>query len=56
MACAWGKVVPYKPLLDAAIDLAEHKPAKVLLFDRGLEPMQTTPGRDIDWRASVPRT
>jgi len=44
-----GKVVPYKPLLDAAIDLAEHKPAKVLLFDRGLEPMQTTPGRDIDW-------
>ena len=46
-----GKVVPYKPLLDAAIDLAEHKPAKVLLFDRGLEPMQTTPGRDIDWAA-----
>ena len=44
-----GKVVPYKPLLDAAIDLAEHRPAKVLLFDRGLEPMQTTPGRDIDW-------
>jgi len=46
-----GKVVPYKPLLDAAIDLAEHKPAKVLLFDRGLDPMQTTPGRDIDWAA-----
>ncbi len=44
-----GKVVPYKPLLDAAIDLAEHKPAKVLLFDRGLEPMKTVPGRDIDW-------
>ena len=44
-----GKVVPYKPLLDAAIDLAVNKPAKVLLFDRGLEPMKTTPGRDIDW-------
>ena len=44
-----GKVVPYKPLLDVAIELAVHKPAKVLLFDRQLEPMQTTPGRDIDW-------
>jgi len=44
-----GKVVPYKPLLDAAIELAVHKPAKVLLFDRNLEPIKTTPGRDIDW-------
>jgi propionyl-CoA synthetase len=44
-----GKVVPYKPLLDAAIDLAVHKPEKVLLFDRGLDAMKTTPGRDIDW-------
>ena len=44
-----GKVVPYKPLLDAAIDLSAHKPDKVLLFDRGLEPMKTTPGRDVDW-------
>ena len=44
-----GKVVPYKPLLDAAIALAAHKPEKVLLFDRGLDTMQTTPGRDIDW-------
>ncbi|MBL8309985.1 MAG: propionate--CoA ligase [Burkholderiales bacterium] len=46
-----GKVVPYKPLLDAAIDLSEHKPDKVLLFDRGLEPMATTSGRDVDWAA-----
>ena len=48
-----GKVVPYKPLLDAAIELAVNKPEKVLLFDRALlpkaEPMKTTPGRDIDW-------
>jgi propionyl-CoA synthetase len=44
-----GKVIAYKGLLDQAIDLAEHKPAKVLLFDRELAPMQTTPERDIDW-------
>ncbi len=44
-----GKVVPYKPLLDAAIELAVNKPEKVLLFNRGLEPIKTTPGRDVDW-------
>ena len=42
-----GKVLPYKPLLDEAIRLAEHKPAKVLLVDRGLSPMTMVPGRDV---------
>jgi propionyl-CoA synthetase len=44
-----GKVVAYKPLLDEAIRLAAHKPGKVLLIDRGLSPMQRTPGRDVDY-------
>ena len=34
-----GKVIAYKPLLDEAIVRATHKPAKVLLVDRGLAPM-----------------
>ena len=34
-----GKSVAYKPLLDEAIALASHKPAKVLLVDRGLMSM-----------------
>lgn len=46
-----GKVVAYKPLLDEAIRLADHKPAKVLLVDRGLSPMETTAGRDLDYAA-----
>ena len=46
-----GKVVAYKPLLDEAIRLAKHKPNKVLLVDRGLSPMQCTPGRDVDYAA-----
>ena len=46
-----GKVVPYKPLLDEAIRLANHKPAKVLMVDRGLSPMQMTAGRDADYAA-----
>ena len=33
-----GKVMAYKPLLDEAIRLAVHKPAKVLMVDRGLAP------------------
>ena len=43
-----GKVLAYKRLLDEAIRLAVHKPAKVLLVDRGLAPMQRVPGRDAD--------
>ena len=46
-----GKVIPYKPLLDEAIRLASHKPAKVLLVDRGLAAMERTPGRDEDYAA-----
>jgi propionyl-CoA synthetase len=44
-----GKVVPYKGLLDEAIRLAVHKPAKVLMVDRGLAPMAMTAGRDVDY-------
>ncbi|MEC4719703.1 propionate--CoA ligase [Noviherbaspirillum sp. CPCC 100848] len=46
-----GKVVEYKPLLDEAIRLAQHKPAHVLLVDRGLAGMQITEGRDVDYAA-----
>ena len=46
-----GKVVAYKPLLDEAIKLAAHKPAKVLLVDRGLSAMEKTAGRDVDYRS-----
>jgi propionyl-CoA synthetase len=44
-----GKVIPYKPLLDEAIRLAAHKPARVLLLDRGLAGMDRTAGRDQDY-------
>ena len=44
-----GKVVAYKPLLDEAIQLATHKPAKVLMINRGLAPMASVGGRDADY-------
>ncbi|MDP1900474.1 MAG: propionate--CoA ligase [Rubrivivax sp.] len=46
-----GKVVPYKPLLDEAITLARHKPAKVLMVDRGLAAFTRVAGRDEDYGA-----
>lgn len=46
-----GKVTAYKPLLDEAIRLSAHKPAAVLLVDRGLAPMEKTAGRDWDYAA-----
>jgi propionyl-CoA synthetase len=46
-----GKVVPYKPLLDEAIALSRHKPAAVLMVDRGLAPAAMRAGRDHDWAA-----
>ncbi|HSM22260.1 MAG TPA: propionate--CoA ligase [Rubrivivax sp.] len=46
-----GKVMAYKPLLDEAIRLAEHKPAKVLMVDRGLAAFERTAGRDEDYAA-----
>lgn len=44
-----GKVVAYKPLLDEAIRLSQHKPGAVLLVDRNLAPMEKVAGRDHDW-------
>ena len=46
-----GKVVPYKPLLDEAIELAVHKPAKVLMIDRGLADFKRVADRDVDYAA-----
>jgi propionyl-CoA synthetase len=46
-----GKVVPYKHLLDEAISLSAHKPAKVLMVNRGLADFPKTAGRDEDYAA-----
>ena len=46
-----GKVVPYKPLLDEALRLAQHQPAKVLKVDRGLAAFEPVAGRDEDYAA-----
>lgn len=44
-----GKSVPYKHLLDEAINLSAHKPAKVLMVNRGLADYAKVDGRDVDY-------
>ncbi len=46
-----GCVVPYKPLLDEAIRLSAHPPAKVLMIDRGLSAFERDAARDLDYAA-----
>ena len=47
------RVIPYKPLLDQAIDLAKHKPAHSVVFQRPQMVAPLTPGRDLDWAETV---
>ena len=44
-----GRIVPYKPLLDGAIEMASHKPEFCIIFQREQQPAELTPGRDFDW-------
>ncbi|MGD1934786.1 MAG: propionyl-CoA synthetase [Candidatus Phaeomarinobacter sp.] len=48
-----GRVVAYKPLVDAAIDQSRHKPAACLVLQRPMERADITAGRDHDWGECV---
>jgi propionyl-CoA synthetase len=44
-----SRVVHYKPLLDAAIDLASHKPDFCVILQRPQSPATLVAGRDLVW-------
>ena len=47
-----GKVVPCKPVVDAALRVAKRPPGKVVVVDRGLDPaLELLSGRDHDYAA-----
>jgi len=48
-----GRIVHYKPLLDAAIDLAAHKPPTVLMLQRPMAEASMIQGRDHDWESAI---
>jgi propionyl-CoA synthetase len=47
------RVIEYKPLLDAAIDQADHKPAHCIVLQRPMVTATMVPGRDLDWHEAV---
>ncbi|OHV22858.1 propionyl-CoA synthetase [Parafrankia soli] len=47
------RLVPYKPMMDAAIELAVHKPAGCLIVQREQHRCDLVAGRDHDWDALV---
>ena len=50
-----GRVVEYKPLLDRAIELADHKPGKCIIVQRSAQTCDLIPGRDLDWAEEMAR-
>ena len=47
------RVVPYKPLLDGAIELARAKPEACVVLQREQHRAALTPGRDVEWHDFV---
>jgi len=43
------RIIAYKPLLDAAIELAAHKPTKTIIVQRPQAAAELSSGRDLDW-------
>ena len=47
------RTVPYKPMLDAALELAEHDTPACLIVERPRLECTLTPGRDHDWATTL---
>ena len=48
-----AKVLPYKPLLDRAIELAAHKPRHTIMLQRPQVQAEMVDGRDIEWQDAM---
>jgi propionyl-CoA synthetase len=49
----FDRVIPYKPLVDKALELAKFQPEHVLLWQRPQSPGTLVEGRDLDWHSSL---
>ena len=48
-----SKVIPYKPLLDNAIELSHHKPGSCIIYQREQLTADMISGRDQDWETQM---
>ena len=44
-----NRIVKYKPLLDAAIEMSDHKPSHCVIVQRDALQAELVKGRDIEW-------
>lgn len=48
-----AKVLPYKPMVDEAIELSSHKPSSVVVFQREQAVAELNNARDCDWAVEM---
>jgi propionyl-CoA synthetase len=48
-----ARVIPYKPLLDQAIDIARHKAGRCVILQRPMQKATMVAGRDVDWHEAM---
>ena len=48
-----NRVIEYKPIVDAAIDIAQHKPTSCILLQRPQARAEMKAGRDTDWQQAL---
>ena len=47
------RTVEYKPMIDAALAMAEHAPPVCVIVQRDQHPCETVAGRDVDWHELI---
>jgi propionyl-CoA synthetase len=48
-----NRVIEYKPIVDKAIEMAQHKPDTCVVLQRPQASANLQPGRDVDWQQAV---
>jgi propionyl-CoA synthetase len=48
-----NRIIEYKPLLDAAIDMTENPPEHIVVYQRSMATAVMQPGRDLDWEEEM---
>ena len=48
-----ARIVPYKPLLDRALELVSSPPERCLILQRPEQPAELQRGRDLDWEEAL---
>lgn len=48
-----SKILAYKPLVDAAIEQANYKPRKVIVYQRDIKPAELDKAYDLNWQQEM---